>query len=99
MSRAHHWEGTLWKYQGKAAWYFLTLPKKLSKEIKEADTKRPGWGSIRVGVTIGKTSWDTSIFPSNEIGYVLPVKAAVRKKEAIDEGDTVKVKMQIKGAK
>jgi hypothetical protein len=81
----------VWLYPGKAAWHFVTLPKKESDTIKElfGDMKH-GWGSVPVTVTVGETSWDTSIFPDKKAGaYLLPLKAEVRKKEEIREGDAL----------
>ena len=89
----------LW-HGGKAAWHFITLPQDKSEEIKFFDEnmheKRRGWGAVRVLVTIGKTSWETSIFPSSELkAYILPIKADLRKKEKFSAGDTVKVQLKI----
>ena len=89
----------LW-HGGKAAWHFITLPQDKSEEIKFFDEnmheKRRGWGAVRVLVTIGKTSWETSIFPSSELkAYILPIKADVRKKEKFSAGDTVTVQLKI----
>jgi hypothetical protein len=86
-----------WIYQGVGAWHFVTLPKKEAAEIKKQyGTKRRGWGSIRVRVTIGKTSWQTSIFPDSKLGsYVLPLKAEVRKKEHILERDTIQFSLAL----
>lgn len=53
--------------------------------------KGPGFGSIRVKVKIGKTSWNTSLFPSKEGSYLLAIKASVRAKEGIGENDVVKI--------
>lgn len=40
--------------------------------------------------------WNTSIFPQRESGgFILPVKAAVRKAEGIGEGDEVTVELRI----
>lgn len=74
-----------------AAWRFLVLPKKEAGEIKGARGKKArGWGSLPVRVTVGKTVWDTSIFPDKKSGtYVLPLKASVRKAEDIEDRDTV----------
>ncbi len=56
--------------------------------------QRRGWGSIRVTATIGETSWQTSMFPSKESGgYLLPVKAAVRKAEGLTAGDEIAVRL------
>jgi hypothetical protein len=47
-------------------------------------------------VTIGNTTWETSIFPASKLeAYLLPLKAEVRKKEKFSAGDTVTVKLKI----
>tara|TARA_B100000745_G_C20076935_1_gene367810 strand:- start:400 stop:699 length:300 start_codon:yes stop_codon:yes gene_type:complete len=78
-------------YPGMGAWRFLILDKIISAEIKENFGKNVrGWGSLRVEVTIGKTIWNTSIFPDKKSGtYLLPLKAKVRKAEEIFDDDTV----------
>lgn len=88
----------VWLYPGAAVWHFITLLKKESEEIKKRfGAKRRGWGSLPVAVTIGKTSWRTSIFPDKKAGaYLLPLKAAVRRKEGIESGDTVAFSIKIK---
>jgi len=71
----------LWMYQGKGAWFFVTLPTSESEKIKFFNQGRRGWGSVRAMVTIGKTKWQTSIFPDSKAGaYLLPIKADIRKK-------------------
>ena len=57
---------------------------------------RRGFGAVRVRVTVGATSWSTSIFPDSTRGsYVLPVKKAVRTAEGIREGDDVDVRLEV----
>jgi hypothetical protein len=49
-----------------------------------------------VEATIGKSKWKTSIFPdSREGSYLLPVKADVRKREELLEGDMVPLKLRL----
>jgi hypothetical protein len=73
------------------AWYFVTLPRHASDEIR-ATPERRGFGSVRVRATIGDSTWDTSVFPDTRTdSFLLPVKAAVRSREGIDEGDLVTV--------
>jgi hypothetical protein len=81
------------------SWHFAVVPADLSDEIKaRIDHARPGFGSIRVDVTIGDTSWQTSIFPDSKSGsYLLPVKAPVRKAEQISAGDVVTVELVVLG--
>ena len=45
-------------------------------------------------VTIGDSSFSTSLVPSKELGWLLPVKASVRRSEAIDAGDIVHVGLE-----
>jgi hypothetical protein len=73
------------------SWVFVALPPEVSDAIDDALTGPPrGFGSVRVHVRCGSTTWDTSIFPSNEAAtYVLPVKKAVRRAEDVEPGDTV----------
>lgn len=88
---------TLWETQSMAAWVFVSLPQELSDAIRaEPRPPRPGFGSIRVLVTIGDSTWQTSIFPEKNGGqYVLPVKKAVRVAEGVEVGDAVAVQLEI----
>ena len=88
----------VWLYPGMAGWHFLSVPKKQSEEIKKMfGAMKRGWGSLPVVVTIGKTSWKTSIFPDKKAGgYLLPLKADVRKKEKISAGDKITFSLEIR---
>ena len=81
----------VWIYHGKAGWHFVTVPKMQTEEIQSIfGMLKRGWGSLPVKVTLGKTIWQTSIFPHKKSGgYLLPLKAEVRKKEYIVEGESV----------
>lgn len=74
-----------------AAWHFLPVTKNVGVEIKESFGKSArGFGSLPVTVEIGKSKWNTSIFPDKTSGsYMLPVKASVRKAEDIHAGEKV----------
>jgi hypothetical protein len=87
----------VWLYSGASAWHFITIPKKESENIKKIFGKSArGWGSIPVKVTLGKTSWRTSIFPDRKSGtYMLPLKSEIRKKEEILAEDNVKFILEI----
>ena len=94
---SYHFHAELWLHQGDAAWHFLTVPADVSDDIeaRTADQHR-GFGSVRVRVTIGATTWQTSVFPDSKRGaYVLPVKKDVRRAEGIDAGDTAGVTIDL----
>jgi hypothetical protein len=91
----------VWLYpseHGMNYWHFVNVSKKASREIKEKYGKqRRGFGSIPVVVTVGETSWKTSIFPNKKSGgYILPLKAEVRKKEDIRDGKTLSYSIEIR---
>lgn len=80
----------------KGGWHFLTINLEFSQKIKEIyGSLTGGFGSIPVVVTLGKSTWKTSIFPSKELGYLLLVKKQIRDKEKIQVGDMVKFTIEI----
>lgn len=96
---AYQVKGELWLYPGESAnWHFVSVPKKESEAIVKAHPrKKAGFGSIRVSAKIGKTSWETSIFPDKRSGtYLLPVKAEVRRKEHLSKGDIIAFLVEIR---
>ena len=95
----HRFTAELWPYEGEAAWWFLTVPADVSDDLRDrTEGRRRGFGSVRVQVTVGGTSWSTSVFPDSKQGtYVLPVKKAVRVREGLAEGDQVAVALDLEG--
>ena len=89
----------LWVHDGPAGWHFLTLPPEVADEVRELGAAaRAGFGSVRVGVTVGSTSWRTSVFPDARSGsYLLPVEKSVRAAERLAAGDRVRVELAVAG--
>ena len=87
----------LWLYPGKGGWHFVTLPPEIADEVRARTAgQRRGFGSARVHVTLGTTSWETSVFPdSKSSSYLLPVKAEARRRERVEDGDTVTVALEL----
>ena len=87
----------LWRYPGAAGWHFVTVPPDVSDHISDLTAGlRRGFGSVRVDVTVGETTWRTSIFPDSKTGtYLLPVKKAVRDAERLDDGDDVRALLEL----
>ena len=96
----YRFRSRLWRWSGgKAAWYFITLPARVSREIRivDAGPKRRGFGALRTEVTIGRSTWTTSVFPSSPLkAYLLPVKAAVRKAEKLEPGRMVEALLRVR---
>ncbi len=93
----HQFSAPLWIYQGQGAWHFITLPKQTAKDIKALIIgPRRGWGSVRVQVTIGSTTWKTSIFPYKELESLnITLKLAVRKAEGLAPNKKVRVTLVV----
>ncbi|MFO0882101.1 MAG: DUF1905 domain-containing protein [Candidatus Saccharimonadales bacterium] len=88
----------LWQYPGYAAWYFVTLPKDISDEIKIVTDSgvRRGFGSVKITAQIAASRWETSIFPDKKSeSYLLPVKKTVRIAEHIEAGDIIKLEISL----
>ena len=95
-------EPFLWQ-GGEQTWVFIRLPDELAADIAElaADAGalgggRRGFGTVRVEVQLGSSSWRTSLFPqASPRGYLLPLKGAVRKAEGVDAGAPVVVRIRL----
>jgi hypothetical protein len=97
MKKTYTFSSKVWLYPGMAGWHFVGVPKTESAMIKAGVKVKAGFGSVPVTVTIGKTVWDTSIFPDNRSGqYLLPLKAIVRKKEEIMADDEVTINITLR---
>jgi hypothetical protein len=80
-------QGKVWRWEGPAAWYFLATSPEQGELLRSK--KRVGWGSLRVRVQIGETVFETSLFPTKEGPYLLPIKKSIRKSEGLDNGSEV----------
>lgn len=87
----------LWLSTGSdGSWHFITVPEEQSDEIHAAAFAGPrGFGSVRVTATIGEVSWQTSVFPQKSGGYILPVKADVRRRAGLAAGDVVALELDL----
>ncbi len=85
----------IWSYPGPGSWYFITLPEDLAKDLNEHAPKG-GWGSVKVQVTIGTSTWKTSVFPDKRYNsYILPVKKQVRSDENLITDSPVTVTISV----
>jgi hypothetical protein len=92
-------DAELWIWDARRAetWTFVSLPTEASEDIRDlASGPRRGFGSLRVRVTVGDSTWKTSIFPDSARGsYVLPIKRAVRTAEALHPGDVAAITVEL----
>jgi hypothetical protein len=87
--------GDVWQWKGPAPHHFVTVPEDECAELESVSALVTyGWGMIPVTVGIGDTEWTTSLWPKDG-GYIVPLKAAVRRSERIDVGDVVTVRLAV----
>lgn len=87
--------GEVWYWRGPSPFHFVTVPEVESAQLQAvAAAVTYGWGVLPVTAHVGATSWPTSLFPKNG-GYLVPVKAWVRRAEGIDLGDVVTVRLTV----
>ena len=103
MDRVGH-TAALWRWTGggPASWFFLTIDGAAGEALSaialmhrlELGQAR-GFGSLKVTAQIGDSRWQTSVFPQKGKGWMLPVKAAVRRAEGLVEGDEVALILEV----
>jgi hypothetical protein len=104
----YKFKNKIWVWGGgdKGSWHFFTIPPEASRDISEkfSGLKR-GWGSLPVVATakseVGDmVQFETSIFPDVKsqasLVYLLPLKKSLRKQLGIQEGDILKVEIEVK---
>lgn len=97
--------GRLWRWSGASGsgtWHFITIDGAAGEALSGTALMRKlegtarGFGSLKVRARIGETAFATSVFPSKSGGgWLLPVKAAVRRAEDLTDGDEVLVFLDV----
>ena len=76
-------------WRGPAPHHFVALPEAEAERLRDvAADLTYGWGCIPATVTLGATTFTTSIFPKDG-GFLVPLKVAARRAEGVELGDDV----------
>lgn len=87
--------GPIRYWRGPAPWYFVTVPPEESAGLRMiSNSVTYGWGVIPVTCRMGGSRWTTSLFPKDGL-YLVPIKAAIRRAEGVDEGDEVRIYLSV----
>ncbi|HEX9042209.1 MAG TPA: DUF1905 domain-containing protein [Trebonia sp.] len=81
-----------------APYLFVAMTPEESEDLREAARGLIDWGQVPVRVTIGDTEFTTALFPKDG-RYLVPVKVAVQRAEAIGEGAIVEVVLRLNTAR
>jgi hypothetical protein len=90
--------GEVIEWRGPAPFLFVAMTPEDSDDLREAARGLIYWGQVPVIVTIGATEFTTALFPKDG-RYLVPVKVAVQKAEAIGEGAPVQVRLRLNDAR
>jgi hypothetical protein len=89
--------GEVWFWRGPAPHHFVSVPDELCAGIEDASpVVTYGWGMVPATVRMGSSQWTTSLWPKDG-GYIVPLRAEVRRRERVELGDTVTVGLTIDG--
>ena len=94
----YNFNATIWLHSfAKGGWYFVSLPKEMSKEIREnLKWQEEGWGRLKATATVKGTTWETAIwFDSKKKTYLFPIKSAIRKAKHLEIDNIIEVMLEI----
>jgi len=93
---AIEFKGEIFHWRGPAPYLFVAMPEEQSRDLKAISAALTyGWGVIPVHVRIGKTEWQTSLFPKDG-RYLVPIRLSVQKSENLAEGDSVAIQLEVR---
>ncbi|MXG90981.1 DUF1905 domain-containing protein [Nocardioides flavescens] len=85
----------VFSWRGPAPHHFVRLPDDDAAVVQDvARAVTYGWGMVPVTVTLGATTWTTSLWPKDG-SYAVPLKLWVRRAEGVELGDEIDVALTI----
>jgi len=88
-------EAEVIEWRGPPPYLFAAIPDRHVADIRYAALSESyGWGVVPVIATLGSTAFATSLFPRDGT-YLLPIKVAVQRAEAVGLGDRVRIAMRV----
>lgn len=104
MQETIHLAASLWRWNGthNGTWFFVTIGGKQAEAVAAHALMRRlelgrarGFGSVKVTASIGDSRWRTSVFPTKQGEWWLPVKAAIRRAEDLAEGEAIQISLEL----
>ena len=87
---------TIIYWRGPAPFFYAPIPLEQADAVRRAaKVASYGWGCVPLAARIGEVDFTTALFPKDGT-YLLPLKAAVRRKLDVTAGDVVAVEMTIR---
>lgn len=95
-SNTHKLKLKVWQWPNPRSrdggWHFVTLPKDISKEIRD----KYGKGMHKAEVRVEKSEYRASLFwHTIDQAYIVAIKKMIREKEGIFKGDLIKISFKL----
>lgn len=93
----YDFSGKIWKHNLDGGWFFVSLPKEISKEIRQhLKWQEEGWGRMKASANVNGSEWETAIWFDKKLDtYLLPIKADIRRKAGLNLEDNVSVSILV----
>jgi hypothetical protein len=87
MTKLYTFKAEVRLFPQDGGWYYVSVPQEYTDELKDLADR----GLVAINVTVGSSSWDSSLLPMGDGSQFIPLSAAIRRKEKIELGMVVKV--------
>lgn len=82
---------TVWR-ERQDTWMQVAVAQEHAQSVTQAFETRPrGFRSVPVTATIAGQEWQTALFRYRDGSWMLPLKAVIRRRHDLHEGDSVRV--------
>ena len=89
-------ETRIFEWRGPQPYFFAKIPAAHVEALRStARLVTYGWGMIPVEARIGDVAFKTAIYPKDG-AYLLPLKAAARRKANVTAGDLIAVELAVR---
>jgi hypothetical protein len=86
-------------WRGPSPFFYAPIPELHVEELRQlARIVTYGWGMVPVDVQIGDVAFTTSLYPKDG-GYLLPLKADVRRRTNVTADDVIAIELTIQPPK
>lgn len=89
--------GKIWKHKASGGWFFVSLPRDISKEIREhLKWQEEGWGRMKASAKVNGIEWESAIWFDKKLNtYSLPLKVDIRRKASLNLDEKITVSISI----
>ena len=88
-------ESVLFVWRGPAPFHFVAVPGEVCEDLRAvAGRVSYGWGIVPARVTVGSSTWETSLYPKDG-GYLVPVRDRFRRAEGLGVDEVVRVRVEV----